>query len=422
MKFVKASGESFDWFCQPFAEEEMAQTDVAFWPGGRNFEGDITGYRFWVGTAQFAEPREKGPDSFSMTRAVLRNHDKAQELGATFLYETSAQYLLQDGARVTGLIAKRRDGTYIKITAAKGVILAAGGFGNNKEMCDELLTDIKDLMDEGDRWMSMDRDGRGIQMGVWAGGRLEPRPLSTMGGNFLSPTCNFSTFGPLWLDPDGKRFCNEMFGDTVFTGNANALCPAGKYGIVYDSTIFDNVQSSPPAHMAFDCTNEGYVQRAQETLDAAVKAGAEGFDKGRGGMIYAADTLPELADRMGYTGKAKENFLASIERYNELAKAGRDEDFGKDSRVLFPIEKAPFYGETTHERTIGMLMVTTGGLLTDEDQRVLNAAREPIPGLFATGNCCGRRFGVQYSTPIPGVSIGIAMTLGRLVGYTAAQA
>jgi predicted oxidoreductase len=69
-----------------------------------------------------------------------------------------------------------------------------------------------------------------------------------------------------------------------------------------------------------------------------------------------------------------------------------------------------------------MLMVTTGGLLTDEDQRVLNAAREPIPGLFATGNCCGRRFGVQYSTPIPGVSIGIAMTLGRLVGYTAAQA
>jgi succinate dehydrogenase/fumarate reductase flavoprotein subunit len=139
-------------------------------------------------------------------------------------------------------------------------------------------------------------------------------------------------------------------------------------------------------------------------------------------MIYAADTLPELADRMGYTGKAKENFLASIERYNDLAKAGRDEDFGKDSRVLFPIEKAPFYGETTHERTIGMLMVTTGGLLTDEDQRVLNAAREPIPGLFATGNCCGRRFGVQYSTPIPGVSIGIAMTLGRLVGYTAAQA
>ena len=61
------------------------------------------------------------------------------------------------------------------------------------------------------------------------------------------------------------------------------------------------------------------------------------------------------------------------------------------------------------------------GLWTDERQNVLGMDKEPIPGLYATGNCCGRRWGVQYSTPIPGVSIGMAWTLGRLCGMHAAE-
>ena len=56
-------------------------------------------------------------------------------------------------------------------------------------------------------------------------------------------------------------------------------------------------------------------------------------------------------------------------------------------------------------------MVTVDGLWTDDNQNLA-----PIPGLYATGNCCGRRFGVQYSTPVSGVSIGIAWTLGRELG------
>ena len=62
-----------------------------------------------------------------------------------------------------------------------------------------------------------------------------------------------------------------------------------------------------------------------------------------------------------------------------------------------------------------------GGLLTDENQNVLGQDFTPIPGLFATGNCCGRRFGPQYSTPTAGVSIGIAITLGREAGKEAAK-
>lgn len=48
---------------------------------------------------------------------------------------------------------------------------------------------------------------------------------------------------------------------------------------------------------------------------------------------------------------------------------------------------------------------------------MLNAAKEPIPGLYAVGNCCGQRYGVQYHTPTSGNSCGSAMTSG----YVAAE-
>jgi len=67
-------------------------------------------------------------------------------------------------------------------------------------------------------------------------------------------------------------------------------------------------------------------------------------------------------------------------------------------------------------------MVTVGGLVTDGKQQVIDEYYKRIPGLFATGNCCGRRFGPQYSTPIAGVSIGMAVTLGREAGINAAMA
>ena len=70
---------------------------------------------------------------------------------------------------------------------------------------------------------------------------------------------------------------------------------------------------------------------------------------------------------------------------------------------------------------LGLVMVTGGGLLTDERQRVLGEDWKPVKGLYATGNCCGRRYGSQYSTPISGVSIGMAITLGREAGRMAAD-
>ena len=131
--------------------------------------------------------------------------------------------------------------------------------------------------------------------------------------------------------------------------------------------------------------------------------------------LVAANTLEELAEKLGYTGEAARQMVKSVQRYNELCHAKRDEDFGKDPSLLFPVETPPFFGYTG-KKSGSNIMVTTGGLLTDENQNVLGQDFEPIAGLYASGNCCGGRFGLQYSTPVSGVSISMAQTMGMLAG------
>ncbi len=63
-----------------------------------------------------------------------------------------------------------------------------------------------------------------------------------------------------------------------------------------------------------------------------------------------------------------------------------------------------------------MLMVSLAGLVVDENQQVLDDALLPIPGLYATGNCAGELFPVQYSTPVGGSSLGMCHALGRALG------
>ena len=62
------------------------------------------------------------------------------------------------------------------------------------------------------------------------------------------------------------------------------------------------------------------------------------------GVFFKADTIEELADKLGFTGEAKDTFLATVDRYNELYDKQNDEDFGKPAYRLSAIRTAPFYG------------------------------------------------------------------------------
>ena len=448
MQFCQKSGEAFNWFAEPFSREQLDSIAVEYWPLGSKFSGEISGQKFWAGTAQFDDKGLFGPgiaDSreerlrgqrkkllfgldpellegvFCLSHAMLANQELAREHGAELHFGLDAQQLVMERERVVGVIAKDDKGQYIRYRANKGVILATGDFGGNREMCRDLLPDIVDLFDEGERFRSMGRNGRGIQIGVWAGGRLEARPLATMGGNFSHPMGVINNFGALWVDENGRRFCNESFGDPVFAGFPAAQFKRGTTTIVFDASIFEDLQYGPPAHGSFFVNDEATERQLRDSMAGARAAGAAGHPVGRGSTLYAADTLEELADYIGFQGAVKQNFLDTVKRYNGFCATGRDQDFGKDAPLLRPLDEPPYYAQPVEAGGIGSFLVTVGGLLTDEYQNVLNQGRGPIPGLYATGNCCGRRFGLQYSTPIAGVSIGIALTLGREVGRIVAE-
>jgi succinate dehydrogenase/fumarate reductase flavoprotein subunit len=111
----------------------------------------------------------------------------------------------------------------------------------------------------------------------------------------------------------------------------------------------------------------------------------------------------------------KANIKASIEKYNEMCEAGRDEQFGRESELMFPVKEGPFYCDVK-PTDIGWMMCTCGGLVINGDQQVLDDYYHPIKGLFASGNCASGRFGDEYFTPTPGVSLGTTIVLGRECG------
>ncbi len=432
MQFVKNCGSCFDWLLEALTEEQKQNVQIRYWPAPTKYSGNICGLKSWTGTATFPEElwHNKG-----ITEAVVASIQRAKALGADFHFSTVAQQLEKNDERVTAVIAKERHGGYVRFRATKGVVLAAGDFGHNEEMMRELCDELVTLAASPEqRITGLSRDGSGIRMGIWAGGRMVPGPIACMGGNTAAPNSPlFMATATLWLDGDNRRFCNEGFGDSEFTGLEAARIKTPRLVNLFDSKVDDLLQRQPPIHGALWVNNpqDPRMATAMDYMEGARNAGKEGYavkdphaPKGaEQPRLFAADSLEELADLLGFQGQLKQNMLDSVARYNGFCATGRDEDFGKDKSLLVPLDTPPYYGMLTDRTQGGAMgpMVTVDGLWTDDHQQVYDQNLDVIPGLYATGNCCGRRFGVQYSTPVAGVSIGIAWTLGRELGkYLAA--
>lgn len=356
--------------------------------------------------------------------------DKAtRDLGAEILYNTKGYVLLQnDDGDVTGLIAQdNATGEYIQINTTKGVVMAGGDYAGNADMCWALLNEYMERNERcgGSKASFKDRmggrDGHAVKMLCWAGGYIEPAPRGTMllgGGPSGGP---WGANSMLWLNAEGKRFTNE--GNLTAAATACSRQKAGRSCLVTDQKWFKGVCNSGLEHTG---PNGGRPQFYQDMIDGmnALKPGQTGSIIGctlaerMGGRVTCAATLEELADMMGYSGEAKENFLASIEHYNELCYAGVDTDFGKRACAMIPVDEGPFYAcsGSVGGFSAAPSMVTMSGVMTDARLNVLDLNRNPIKGLYTCGNSLGGRYGTGYSTPCAGSSIGMAGTHGRLAG------
>ena len=214
------------------------------------------------------------------------------------------------------------------------------------------------------------------------------------------------SYGFLKVNLHGKRFFNES---APYQFDMNS---ASKQPGYIEVTLWDEETMKEKNLKAFHtlgCSRLGFPgiytsEEAYREVQEDVKAG----------IVKKADTIEELAKELHLP---VDNLKKSIERYNQLAHQGKDEDFGKEDNRLFPIEKGPFYGAWL----AGRLLATLDGLRINTKMQVLNELGDVIPGLYAAGNCSGGFFWGSYPDRVPGLTASHAQTFGMLAGRYAAQ-
>lgn len=454
-KFVANSGDMLDNIVAQIPdtsnlfdlETGQAQIQVAYgMPDGSYYPFTRGGFQSWATTIQNLSTTNPTPvcgrEGVSrMTEIALYCKGAAEKLGAEYFFGTDVTVLDQnDNGDVTGVVAKGPDG-YVRFNAAKGVILATGDFGANPDMVVNLCTDINEQslrcdIPREEMTGESNCKGAGHKMGCWAGGYIEqaPRPcMNTNGGN-AGP---WGTTPFLWLNDYGKRFMNEAM--TPFIKPTTLKQPRGILATICDSKYMDIMKQCSTDHFSPNWGAAGVdiikcMDRMDEQMQSAIGKGAEGvsvdgvyvieYNNTMPDQVYAADTIDELLDYLGYSGDQKKEALATIDRYNEMCRAGEDSDFGKDAVFMSALENPPFFGSAQENTGRGYVgLVSLCGLVTDDDLRVLSSdLKTPIQGLYAVGNCLGQRFGNAYSTPAAGSSIGMALTHGYVAGKIAAGA
>ncbi|MBN1625790.1 MAG: FAD-dependent oxidoreductase [Deltaproteobacteria bacterium] len=428
--FAKNSGKILDWVIKDMDKEWLAEnTHIMSCPPTQDRITEVSGWRFYHGSTIFRKMTDGG-GTFRFPDVMRTHYEKAAADGAKWFFEHHAEICdLDDSGSVTGIVAKKADGKYARFKARKAVALCAGDFSANREMVTDILDTLRHEAEaKGDLSLiltnsskPLPRDGSSIKLGIWAGGHVEVGPHAGM--NEGDP----GTGGwHLELDSNGERFCDEAAGTTLSQ-------PADGFTVtLHDANWKKVLEMMPPRHMAPDTAHTINWPQTLARLDN-VKPGPPSKEKqeesGRGGSmmggnVYCANTIEELLDYMGcYQGETKKRALASVRRYNELCEKGMDEDFGKDSRILkvTALKDPPFYG--TISKAGGQFggrlspgLVTSTGLDTDADGRVLNSQFKPIKGLYAAGNNAGGRFITVYQSPLAGISMGMAITEGYMLG------
>jgi len=430
--FAKNSGKVLDWLIKDADRSWLAENShVMSCPPLPNVLTEVSGWRFYHGSTIFRKMTDD-TGTFRLPELMKVHQRKSVAEGAKWFFEHHAEICdIESSGAVTGVVAKRPDGKYIRFRARKGVALCAGDYSGNREMVIDILDQLRNAaLAQGDISLvktsstkPLARDGSSIKLGLWAGGHLEIGPHSCIGTGDPGTGEWY-----LQLDGNGERFCDEAAGTTL-SKPKDAVTVT-----LHDANWKKVMEMMPPRHGAPDTAHTINWPARLKRLDN-VKPGPPSKEKqqesGRGAMpgmmgtTYCANTIEELLDYMDcYKGETRKKALAEIKRYNELCEKGRDEDFGKDPRILkvTALRDPPFYGSVSKGGGMGSMfgispgLCATSGLDTDADGRVLNSEFKPIKGLYAAGNNAGGRFIVVYQSPLAGISIGMAITDGYLLG------
>ena len=434
-KWAHNIGDAFDWWVEANPDLYYAETTRSaipdesadnfiipiFYPLPEHYDWKQERFPCYPTSVEFK------PDQHVTVEA---NMQKAIDTGnvQTF-YGCFVEKLIMENGRCVGLYARdAATGEYIKCNASKGVILSTGDYSQNTKMlkhfCPEVIeNNIQCLFTNVDVEGNFTNQGDGIQLGMWAGAQVQqshaPMIHHMGGGADLAGVGVMGNAGFLNLDLNGKRFMNEDLPGQQLE-NQVELQKNRESWQIFDSNWPEQLPYMPAAHGGA-CYYEDYASedegpknnttyrnyKSPYQLEAAVADG----------RAVKADTLEELVAKIYPDDTAaQQTALDSIQRYNELAKAGYDEDFHKPASRMWAVENGPFYAD---KFTTALLLVCIGGLESDEDCHTFDADRNVIPGLYVAGNIQGNRFATEYPIGLKGVSHSMAMYYGYVAGKNA---
>jgi 3-oxosteroid 1-dehydrogenase len=353
--------------------------------------------------------------SWTTAGAALQGRMLQQVLkaGADIRLETGADDLIVENGKVAGVIASGPDGKQTRIAARLGVLVNAGGFGQNQDMRDQYLPGTRAEWSEtpecdmGDLHKIMERHGAVLgQMDQMVGFQMTRAP--GWDEDYVSPGAQAVTAKPhaILVDQSGVRYQNE----------------GGSYEEYCENMVVRN--RTVAAIPSWAILDRQYMELYPLAGGGQGKIPQKWRDSG---YLKEAGTIEGLAEQIGVDPAT---LKATVERWNTMVDKGVDEDFHRGEREydaflgdprregvyrsIGKIEKAPFYAVDVVPGDVS----TYGGAVTDVNSRVLDKDGKPIEGLYACGVSTASPMGKVY--PGAGASVGPSMTFGWIAAKHAA--
>ncbi|RNM05753.1 flavocytochrome c [Dickeya undicola] len=294
------------------------------------------------------------------------------------MLDTSVLDVVHDKGAITGVRVRNEDGEELTI-AAKGVVMATGGFSANRDMVVKYRPDLDGFVTTNHKGAT----GSGIAILEQVGadtvdlGEIQIHPTVEQTTSYLISE-SIRGGGAILVNQQGHRFFNEM--ETRDKVSAAIIGLPEKY-----------------AYILFD-----------EQVRMKNKAADEYLSRG---FVVSAASPRELADKLSIDFHT---LLATLERYNRFVEQQHDDDFGRKTALRHPISQGPFYAI----RIAPGVHHTMGGVVINTDTAVLDHKKRVIRGAFAAGEVVG---GIHGGNRIGGNAVADIIVFGIQAGRNAAS-
>ena len=359
-----------------------------------------------------------------------------ENAGGEVRWLTPAYEIQKDDNGVKAVLAKKEDGSTLKINT-KAAIIATGGYGGNKEMLEKYIGDQYTMgevaQNTGDGInmaysLGAGRSGLGATQYFWE--TFKPEEIGQMaqilGNDWFSMTA-FTMFPFLRVNALGQRYSDETKVTSFSEHGGEIAQQPGQYEYaIIDSSILKKIAQSGVAviedqyaswvgneqfYMEFNEPNNTdamYVQQHTPidfttTLDKLLDTK----------VVYKGNTIDELAKSMDVDA---DTLQASVNQYNQAIVTGHDDAYAANTSRLVEVKEGPYYAVKYVARNLG----TLGGISINENMQVLDKDFNVIKGLYAAGADAGGMYGKAY-VDFEGGTLGFAYTSGRLAGERAAK-